>query len=285
MWFSRNAEGWDVLREGTAGRARAVPAGELGRPSRAGARFAEAVDAARAGRYDAAAGLLAGLTEDPRMRGPALDLQARILAQQGRHLEAEAAWLEALKAEPGNPAFHAALVALRKSRQPASTLRTALWRAAAVSAAIAAGAVLARGYGTLLLRLDGLDGRIAALERAVRSESRGQAAALEETDRRVTEARVAIDGLVARLDGVEAAVGASLEGSADLLRPGLEGLRGALDAASARAAASEQRVLECLNDQRKMIEDLRNQAAALKARVLTLGGIGRWGVSRPPESR
>lgn len=273
------------MSEGAARRARGASAGELGRPSRARARFAEAVEAARAGRYDAAAGLLAGLTEDPCLRAPALDLEARILAQQGRQLEAEAAWLEALRTDPGNPAFHAALAALRKSRQPASAFRAALWRAAAVAAAIAAGAVLARGYGTLVLRLDALGGRIDALERTARSESEGQAAALKETGRRVTEARGAIDGLVARLDQVEAAVGASLEGSAGLWRPGLEGLRAALDAASARVAASEMRLLDCLKDQRKMIENLGDQVAALKARVLALGGLGRWGVWRPPESR
>jgi tetratricopeptide (TPR) repeat protein len=46
----------------------------------------------------------------------ALDLQARIYAQQGRYAEAEALWLKAMSIDPGNKSYRAALDALVDGR-------------------------------------------------------------------------------------------------------------------------------------------------------------------------
>ena len=68
------------------------------------AALARAATLARAGRY-ADAELALGSTEGE----AALDLLARIRAQQGRLAEAQALWLEAARRDPGNAGYRAAL--------------------------------------------------------------------------------------------------------------------------------------------------------------------------------
>ena len=73
--------------------------------------LARATALARAGRYQAAEELLsAGAGE---LGAAALDLLARIRAQQGRYGEAEDLWQQAAQLEPGNPAYAASLRLLR----------------------------------------------------------------------------------------------------------------------------------------------------------------------------
>ena len=73
------------------------------------ARFAQAVNLARAGHYSEAENVLAGTAQDESAAPMRLDLLARIRAQQGKLLEAEALWAQAAQAAPDNGAFRAAL--------------------------------------------------------------------------------------------------------------------------------------------------------------------------------
>lgn len=73
--------------------------------------LARATALARGGHYQAAEELLsAGAGE---LGAAALDLLARMRAQQGRYGEAEELWQQAAQLEPGNPAYAAALRLLR----------------------------------------------------------------------------------------------------------------------------------------------------------------------------
>jgi len=90
---------------------------------RCGMALAQAAELARTGRYDEAECALAGAGEDPGLKSKVLDLRARILAQRGRYVEAEACWLEALQLEPGNSDYRAALDALARNRRSPVWLR------------------------------------------------------------------------------------------------------------------------------------------------------------------
>ena len=77
----------------------------------------QATELARNGAYTQAESLLRSVTEQAQVSVSALDLQARILAQQGRIAEAETLWTRALKLEPDNTACQAALTRIRKLQQ------------------------------------------------------------------------------------------------------------------------------------------------------------------------
>jgi len=79
--------------------------------------LALAADLARAGRYDQAEQVLLQARGEPVLRPVALDLQARIYAQQGRYCEAEACWLEAVRLSPGNPRYRQGLDAIANERR------------------------------------------------------------------------------------------------------------------------------------------------------------------------
>lgn len=73
------------------------------------ARFAQAVNLARAGHYSEAENLLASMPQEENTTSMRLDLLARIRAQQGRLLEAEALWVQASQLVSGKGAFQAGL--------------------------------------------------------------------------------------------------------------------------------------------------------------------------------
>ncbi len=72
-------------------------------------RLSQATVLARAGRYSDAEILLSQLTGEEGTSIPALDLLARIRAQQGRLLDAEGLWRQAWQLDPANEAFKAGL--------------------------------------------------------------------------------------------------------------------------------------------------------------------------------
>jgi len=75
----------------------------------------EATSLARKGRYSDALQLLRTLQVDlPQDRLEILDLSARIYAQQGRWLDAERYWQEAIRIDPGNPIYRHGLDAVQK---------------------------------------------------------------------------------------------------------------------------------------------------------------------------
>ncbi len=85
--------------------------------------LAQAADLARAGRYSEAESLLLEMTRSEEAVPAALDLLARIHAQQGRLAEASALWQRAIQHEPGNQAFTAALQRTTALQRPATRLR------------------------------------------------------------------------------------------------------------------------------------------------------------------
>lgn len=60
-----------------------------------------------------------------------LDLKAKVYAQRGRYLEAEACWREAIRLSPDTQAFHRGLAAIAEER------RYPFWLRIVVAAAIA----------------------------------------------------------------------------------------------------------------------------------------------------
>ena len=77
----------------------------------------QATDLAREGAYDRAESLLRPTVEHPDAPAIALDLQARICAQQGRLGEAARWWQKILDKEPANAAAQAALARLNKMQR------------------------------------------------------------------------------------------------------------------------------------------------------------------------
>lgn len=86
----------------------------------------------RRGQYGIAATMLEALPIHSPLRPSVLDLKAKILAQQGRFLEAEACWREALALAPNHEGFRQALAAIAEERRYPFWLRIVV--AAAVSA-------------------------------------------------------------------------------------------------------------------------------------------------------
>ncbi|MEZ4601230.1 MAG: hypothetical protein R2940_15680 [Syntrophotaleaceae bacterium] len=83
-----------------------------------GSLYLQAVVLARRGSYEEAAQRLKAALEAGDCSGiEALDLQARIHAQQGQYLQAEACWRQARNLDKENPRYAAALERLRRTRQ------------------------------------------------------------------------------------------------------------------------------------------------------------------------
>jgi len=108
--------------------------------------LSEAVRLARSGRYDDAMAVLARLPGDGALRPSMLDLKAKIHAQQGRYLEAEACWREALSLVPNHQGFRRALAAIAEERRYPFWLRIVV---AAAVAAVTSGALLVVAVGIL----------------------------------------------------------------------------------------------------------------------------------------
>lgn len=96
--------------------------------------LAQATELARAGRYAEAETVLTDLL-NARELPAALDLQARIHAQQGRLSKARECWKRALQLDPGNDAYAAGLLRLKSSQGSSDTpfLQQAVRIAASVS--------------------------------------------------------------------------------------------------------------------------------------------------------
>lgn len=78
--------------------------------------LAQATELARAGKYVKAERLLNEMAQDATISSNALDLLARIRAQQGRFKEAETLWMQVLQREPSNRQAQAALHQVRHGR-------------------------------------------------------------------------------------------------------------------------------------------------------------------------
>ena len=78
----------------------------------------KAAELARTGKYREAEAILTRMGEESGLTPPALDLLARIRAQQGRYAEARAPWTAAARQDPDNPIYRRALQRLEKRRGP-----------------------------------------------------------------------------------------------------------------------------------------------------------------------
>ena len=136
--------------------------------------FLRAVRLARRGHYAQAEEALATLGGQEGMCAKALDLLAKIRAQQGRYLDAEACWRKALSLEPGNQQYQAALHAIAEDRRRPLWLHVA---SAAIVATVFCAVVLMLGFGIAQVQLNRVERSITAgesrlLERINALESR-----------------------------------------------------------------------------------------------------------------
>lgn len=96
--------------------------------------FVEAAEKARLGRHAEATALLeAARAARDCSEVEALDLQARMLAQQGRYLEAEGLWRRCREIDGGNPAYDDALARLRARARPGRRLAAGVLGAILIS--------------------------------------------------------------------------------------------------------------------------------------------------------
>jgi len=129
---------------------------------------------ARRGRLARAEALLLPLAADPQAPAAALDLLARVYAQQGRLEQAQAMWVRAVEKAPADPRYRAALDLCARLKQSGRPLRPFRWAMLAARAGRALGVLLAValviGFLMGLMRLGeqvgGLMDDVAKLEEA-----------------------------------------------------------------------------------------------------------------------
>ncbi len=104
---------------------------------------------ARRGRYAEAVAMLMALPSDSPLGPSALDLKAKVYAQQGMYAAAEACWRDALALAPGNQAFEDALSVMVEDRRYPFRLRVAV---AIMASAITSGVLLLAAFAVLRWR-------------------------------------------------------------------------------------------------------------------------------------
>jgi tetratricopeptide (TPR) repeat protein len=169
--------------------------------------FATAALMARKGRYDDASQWLRDACEAHECSGAeALDLQARICAQQGMLTQAEACWIEALRQDPSNPAYTKAIARLRRSQNPLHRVRAALWIAGAAAVAVAVLVLGGVGYRHVRQRQDDMGTALVRLESSLNdlrtAHADGQRASHSQVDavgREVRQSHAETDAAIATL--------------------------------------------------------------------------------------
>lgn len=105
-----------------------------------------AARAARGGRLQEAENLIALLPVDGPLGPATLDLKARIFAQQGRLVEAQFCWMEAVRQSPGNEVYRRSLHYVTHTLQPARLPVILFITAMAILALIAATCISIGGW-------------------------------------------------------------------------------------------------------------------------------------------
>lgn len=126
----------------------------------------EAASLARLGLYEDAERALVSVPTRGPMAPQILDLAARVYAQQGRLLDAERCWVEAVRLVPTNATFHAGLACVADHARPLSARRIG-WLL--VLCALLAGGVLAAAI--VVRDMDRIESRLSGLERGSRDRS------------------------------------------------------------------------------------------------------------------
>lgn len=148
--------------------------------------YAQAVHLARRGRFDQAGLMLARATaERACSQAQAHDLAARMLAQQGFLLDADASWRKAQQSDPANPAFAEARRALRAVPHPR-------WRRLAMTGPLAAGAAAA--VLTVWLVLGAVADRSERLERELLAAVGALDATLARASERIAASELRLRG-------------------------------------------------------------------------------------------
>ena len=119
-----------------------------------------AASLARLGLYEEAEIALTSVPTLGPLAPQILDLAARVYAQQGRLLDAERCWVEAVRLLPTNTRFHAGLACVAGHARPLSVRRIGwlLFCCTILAGGVLAAAIVVRG-------IDRIESRIAALER------------------------------------------------------------------------------------------------------------------------
>ena len=130
--------------------------------------FRIAASMARKGRYqEALRALRQAVAAEECSDAEALDLQARIYAQQGMLLRAESCWTEALRKDPGNANFTAALARLHRSyARPLHGARLLFF--GAIIALIAVLGFMADGYYHMRRQQDQMSSKLTLIESSLR---------------------------------------------------------------------------------------------------------------------
>ncbi len=119
-------------------------------------RLAMAAELARAGQYDQAERLLVDRMPDGPLQTAALDLRGRILAQQGRYLEAQACWMQALSMDPANGQYREAMSAIAEGRVTPPVLRWVIFGFVGMIAFWILLHALDRGFASIDRRIEAL---------------------------------------------------------------------------------------------------------------------------------
>lgn len=132
----------------------------------AAAVLVNAASLARLGLYEDAERALVSVPTRGPLAPQILDLAARVYAQQGRLLDAERCWVEAVRLVPTNPAFHAGLACVADHARPLSPRRIGglLVLFAILCVGVLAAAIVVRD-------MDRIESRISGLERGSRDGS------------------------------------------------------------------------------------------------------------------
>jgi flagellar motor protein MotB len=163
--------------------------------------LAKASELARSGRWEQAEDLLRQWPSEGPVPNAALDLLARIRAQQGRLFEAEALWTQASAADPGNERYKAALRRIARTRQSAGQ-RMPL-------------AILALSLGILVGAVTvafAARGRMSAVEARIDNLAAGQQSLSSRFNREVAEANVKSNEASAQAEQADVRIRSDLDG-------------------------------------------------------------------------
>ena len=119
----------------------------------------------------------------------ALDLQARICAQQGMLLRAEACWIEALRLDPGNTTYVDAIARLRRASSPVSKVRAGLFALAGIAGVAVCIWSVWIGYNRMAGRMTRIESTLSELRAAQTNTQASTTSRLDALDTEVRQGR------------------------------------------------------------------------------------------------
>lgn len=229
--------------------------------------FSAAITLARKGQYAEASRLLkAAVVRGECSEADALDLQARIYAQQGMHMEAEACWRKAMELNNSNPEYLMAVERLRRSRLPVSVRNFFIGALAVIVIMIA--------FVWQTIQLNGVSrSNREFMEKTVAGLRDSLAVANIERTERIDRIDARIDGIGEDIskfhDDVTAELGdlptkAALESTRRMLLDSLKAFSGSVDGSVATLGSES---LKRDGEIESSIEELKTRIISLESRV------------------